>query len=321
MKILYDPIVLEHEIPFHAESPRRLDAFDNVPTVVAPDGSPYLELYHTRDYIEHVKSACERGEALDPDTRTGRGTWKAAIRSVGLSIMASDQGDFALIRPPGHHARPDHSGGFCIFNNIAIAVQRKVNEGRRVLLFDFDGHHGDGSSHYFAGSDRVLYWSLHEQGAYPNDDMEEGVGQGKGAGYSINVPLPAGSGDDIYLNALERFLPLAVDFRPDLVAVSAGFDSHREDLLLTLELTKHSYYRTGRILSENFSEIFAVLEGGYNPGTLRGCVDSFLAGINGDEYEMDERMSESRYLIFSEYEATAARIERKIREARQEDSH
>ncbi|HRF38016.1 MAG TPA: histone deacetylase family protein, partial [Saprospiraceae bacterium] len=162
MKFLYNPIYLDHDTGMHPESMRRLQMFTNLPETPLVDGSEYLHLVHTPRYIEKVRDACDLGGHLDADTVTSPGSFQAAIHAVGATIAASETGDFALVRPPGHHAYPNRASGFCLFNNVAIAAAKLRSEGKRVLIFDFDGHLGDGTSDMFYNDDQVMYWSIHQ---------------------------------------------------------------------------------------------------------------------------------------------------------------
>ena len=210
MRLLFNKISLQHDTGMHPENRKRLEAFSDLKEIPITDGTPFLELVHDKKYIERVKNAYPVLSHLDPDTVVSQGSYSAAVAAVGATILASESNDFALVRPPGHHAYPDRASGFCLFNNIAIATQKLVNEGKRVLLFDFDGHLGDGTSHIFYDTDQVLYWSIHQYPAFPGHGFVNEIGHGKGKGFTINVPLPPDSGDDIFMNAVDSFMPVAV---------------------------------------------------------------------------------------------------------------
>jgi acetoin utilization deacetylase AcuC-like enzyme len=302
MKLIYNKIFLEHDTGIHPENKSRLESLGKLPETNIENGEKYLELVHTKEHINQVKQACETESSLDPDTITSKKSYEAAIYAVGATVMASQSNDFALVRPPGHHAYPDHASGFCLFNNIAIATQKLINEGKKILIFDFDGHCGDGTMNTFYKSDKVLYWSLHQSPAYPGYGNINEIGESKGKGYTINIPLPPGTGDDLYLKAINQFMPIAEQFRPDIVAVSAGFDGHKDDPLLNLRLTYNTYYQIGKILNQKFKNIFAALEGGYNIQILPKCIFSFIEGINNKEIRFKEERTESSNNLINEFE-------------------
>jgi len=314
MKIIYNKIFLEHDTGMHPENKTRLESLGKLQETKIENGEKFLELVHKKEYIELVKEASKKGGNLDPDTILSPKTYQAAIYAVGATIMASKTNDFALVRPPGHHAYPDHASGFCIFNNIAITTQRLVNEGKKVLIFDFDGHCGDGTEKIFYSSNKVLYWSLHQFPAYPGLGNVDEIGEGKGKGYTINVPLPPESGGDIYIDAVKRLMPIAEQFKPDIVAVSAGFDAHQYDSLLNLKLSMNTYYELGKILSEKFKNIFAALEGGYNIEVFPKCVYNFIDGINKDNIRFKEQTTNSGIEVMNEYKSRTNQLEKNLSE-------
>lgn len=305
MRILYTPSVLDHDTgATHPENRRRILGFgDLTATPGLPDGEPYLHLVHPKSHIETVRRHCAAAEALDGDTNTSAGSFQAAAAAVGATIMAMERGDFALVRPPGHHAYRDAAHGFCLFNNVAVAAQKAVNEGKRVLILDFDGHLGDGTMDIFYKTDQVMYWSLHQYPAYPGNGSPVEIGEGKGRGFTINCPLPGGSGDDIFRHAVEYMLPAAIQFQPDVVAASAGFDAHQFDPLLQLRATGNFFHWIGKTLQETFpGKVFGVLEGGYNVEELPGCVYNFVAGVNGEPIPHPETPTTSGLRIWETYE-------------------
>ncbi|MFH1591474.1 MAG: histone deacetylase [archaeon] len=312
MDIIYNSIFLEHDTGMHPENRKRLEACLPLPETKLPQDEKPLSLVHTSGYISRVreasKKATDRGARLDPDTVASNGSFQAAVAAVNATILASKQDGFALVRPPGHHAHRDQSSGFCIFNNIAIATQRLVDDGKRVLIFDFDGHLGDGTVDFFSESDRVLYWSIHQHPAFPGGGEADEIGHRAGKGYTICVPLPPGSGDDIFLDAVRSFMPAAVQFNPDVIAISAGFDAHQHDLLLDLRVTAPTYHEIGKTLAGNFGHkpMFATLEGGYNVEEFPRCLFNFIDGINGKPIRYKEEATDSRIIVMEEYQERVA---------------
>jgi acetoin utilization deacetylase AcuC-like enzyme len=278
MKALFHKKFLEHNIDSDSEGAYRLlsymDAYE-APHVI---GEPYISLVHSERYINYIREACGNGDYV-AEVQLVPASYEAACLAVGITIRASEQGNFAVVRPPGHHAGRERAAGFCFFNNIAIASQKLVNEGKKVFIFDIDGHHGDGTQSIFYESDRVLYISIHQHYAYPFTGFPDETGSGAGAGFTFNLPLISGSGDKDFLIAVDKAISIARQFRPDVVAVSAGFDAYYKDKLLGLQVTQRAFYECAFRLRRAFPNIFAVLEGGYH-NDIKECVDNFIEGIH-----------------------------------------
>jgi len=302
MQLIYNSIFLEHDTGTHPENKDRLVSLGELPETEIESGEKYLSLVHTPEYIENVKAICNEGGRLNADTIASKQSYNAAVHAVGATVLASQIEGFAIVRPPGHHAYPGYGSGFCLFNNIAIAVQKLVNEGKRVLIFDFDGHLGDGTEYIFYNSNQVMFWSIHQFPAFPGNGDADEIGEGDGNGYTINVPLPLGSGDAIFMDAVTTFLPIAKEFNPDVVALSAGFDAHQLDPLLNLKLSFNTYYKIGKLISSNFNNCFATFEGGYNVEVLPQCLYNFLDGINNTEQRYFEPETDSWIQTHDEFE-------------------
>lgn len=283
MELVYNRIFLEHKSQNHPERPERLLAFGDLMESKLESGEKYLKSVHDPHYIELVRKACEDGMSLEVDTYTNRESFEVACRAVGAAIKAAKHNDFALVRPPGHHATRNKAMGFCIFNSIAVACKWLNERGKKVLLLDIDSHSGNGSQEIFYCTDEVLYVSLHQYPAYPGTGWVTEVGKDKGKYFTINIPFPPFTGDDLFTGTLAKIIPAIKDrYKPDAVAVSAGFDGHREDPLLDMNLSVNSYYEAGKLLASNFRSVFACLEGGYNINVLPHCVSAFLSGVNNE---------------------------------------
>jgi len=311
MKFIYNKIFLKHDTGMHPENKKRLKVL-GLKSQKVLNGEKYLKLIHSKYYVTQVKKACKNEEYLDQDTVTSLKSYDAAVYAVGATIQASAKGDFAITRPPGHHAHPNRSSGFCIFNNLAISVKNLVNKGKKVLIFDFDGHLGDGTEKIFYNTDKVFYFSLHQYPAFPGAGWADETGDGKGKGYTLNIPLPPETGDDLYFQAINKFLWILKKFDPEVVAISAGFDSHKDDLLLDLNLSKNAFYKIGQIIKNNFNNYYATLEGGYNLEVLKDCINNFLNGINGDKIYKKDNPTKSTDNVKKEFNKRIKLIERNI---------
>jgi acetoin utilization deacetylase AcuC-like enzyme len=235
-----------------------------------------LLLCHTAEHVELIRDL-EDPVWLDGDTLCTPTTFETAALAAGTAIEAALRGGFALVRPPGHHALAGRAMGFCVFNNVAIAAraaQRRLGL-ERVAIVDFDVHHGNGTDAIFREDDSVLFVSLHQWPFYPGSG-----GPDDQASTTLNIPLPAGSGDEVYLDVFERVVEPAVErFEPELVLVSAGFDAHEDDPLGDMEVTEDGFRELARRCSALSDRVAAVLEGGYELDTLPGLVDAALDGF------------------------------------------
>ncbi|MBK8594922.1 MAG: histone deacetylase [Holophagales bacterium] len=310
LRLYHDPLVLRHGTgAFHPERPERIAA---VVSAVEAEGfilrrppSPErtrgsISLVHDPAYVDRFREAASRGPAEadkpftlfdSPDNPMSRSTFDAAERTVGLLLAAVDdvmggaaRRAFVVTRPPGHHARAAEAMGFCFFNAVAVAArdaQRQHGAGR-VLVADFDVHHGNGTQETFWEDGSVAYLSVHRYPFYPGTGALDETGSGEGLGLTVNVPRGAGAGDEAYAGGFESALDgLLRRFRPDLVLVSAGFDAHRLDPLGGMGLSEEGFTRMTRALAaaadaHAFGRVVSVLEGGYAP---RGLTEGALAHV------------------------------------------
>jgi acetoin utilization deacetylase AcuC-like enzyme len=278
MKVLFNKKFLNHNMNSEEEGAYRIKDFKDLYENVEINGEEFITLVHNEQYKNWIKEACRYGDMVAEVQLTPE-SYEAACLAVGLTIRASEQNDFAVVRPPGHHAGIEKAAGFCFFNNIAIASQKLVNEGKRVFIFDIDGHHGDGTQAIFYRSNKVMFCSIHQFYAFPFSGFPSETGEEEGKGYTLNIPLITGSGDKEFLHAVDTAISHANKFQPDVIAVSAGFDGYYKDRLLNLSYTLQAFYECGFRLRRNFKDIFAVLEGGYHVD-IKPCVESFIKGIN-----------------------------------------
>ncbi len=267
---------------------------------VQPVESEWILAIHSPEYVRRLRAACRDGLPYvdTPDCQVCRDSYAVALSAAGAATAAVDavmarqvRRAFCAVRPPGHHAEEDAAMGFCLLNNIAIAANyaRRRHGVRRVLIFDWDVHHGNGTQHAFEADADVFFCSIHQdpRTLYPGTGYGTERGIGPGAGTTLNLPMPAGSGDDDYRRVLQtQFLPAAEAFQPELVLLSAGFDAYVDDPLASIRLTDEGFVWMGRMiceLADRFSSgrLISILEGGYNLDVLRRCVPQHVAILEG----------------------------------------
>ncbi|HUF33645.1 MAG TPA: histone deacetylase [Acidimicrobiales bacterium] len=315
----------------HPERPARLDAVlagiatagvDDalIRVVPRPATRSELELAHPPDFLDALARFCEAGGgAIDADTVAVPASWDAAVLAAGAgpdAVERLDRGEadaaFCVVRPPGHHAMPTRAMGFCLVNNIAVTAGVLAERGERVLVLDWDAHHGNGTQAVFYADPRVLYVSLHEFPLFPFTGRLGDTGVGEGAGTTLNLPMPAGLTGDVALAALDEVVaPVVEGFAPTWLLVSAGFDGHRADPLTGLGLSSGDFADLTR-RSLSFAppgRRIAFLEGGYDLQALADSAGAFAAALTGADHRPEAATSggPGRHVVDAAVTALAAR--------------
>jgi acetoin utilization deacetylase AcuC-like enzyme len=262
------------------------------------DPQVWITQVHDARVLRLVEVASQRGRvALDPDTIVSRDSFHVALQAVAGTLAAADavvRGEisqvFCAVRPPGHHAEAHRSMGFCLFNNVAILARylQRRHGLDNIMIIDWDVHHGNGTQHIFEDDPSVFYISTHQYPFYPGTGATGETGVGRGQGYTMNVPLPAGTGDETYITVFEQqILPRALDYRPDCMILSAGFDAHYADPLAHMQVTEAGYRRMTQVVKEiaatcSQQRIISVLEGGYNLPALARSVEAHIEELQRD---------------------------------------
>ncbi|MCW3031145.1 MAG: hypothetical protein JWM66_1278 [Solirubrobacterales bacterium] len=305
------PSSLEHDprvlMPRHPDTPERMLALERMLGAEGDLGwtrreapaaeRSTLELVHSARLVEQIEAlALAGGGAIDADTVVGEPSFRAALHAAGgacelarVLLAGETPLGFSMLRPSGHHAEPDRAMGFCLLNNVAVAAALAIAElgARRVFVLDWDVHHGNGTAEAFRARPDVLFASIHQSPLYPGTGPLTDVGSGAGEGYTLNLPVAPGSGEELWLSLVEHVVvPVARAFAPDLVLVSAGFDAHRADPLAGCMLQTSSFGELARHVRElahaSGAPLGVVLEGGYEPISLAQSVREMLLAL-GDE--------------------------------------
>jgi acetoin utilization deacetylase AcuC-like enzyme len=303
---LRHPSSFRHDTGGHPENARRLAAIEEAMSerdwlglelVEAPAATRgQLERVHSAAHVDAIEAfSVKGGGMIDVDTVASEGSWEAALHAAGGAVHAAerllDEGGFAFcgLRPPGHHAERDRAMGFCLFNNVAVAAAHAIADCgvERVLILDWDVHHGNGTEAIFYESSEVLYASIHQSPLYPGTGAAADFGSGAGEGRTVNLPVPPGSGPDEFLALVQHVVaPIAREWSPDLLCISAGYDAHRDDPLANCEVDDAGYWDMAATMRELADEsgvpLLICLEGGYSLAALARSVVATLDAVSGD---------------------------------------
>src|SRR4051794_16187649 len=307
------PSSVEHETGAHPENKARIPAIESElarrgwlgwePREAPEVTTAQLERIHPAEHIEHIRSTAAAGGGwFDADTLASPGSWEAALHGAGGACAVVDTvmtGEastaFAGTRPPGHHCEVARPMGFCLFNNVAVAAQHALDThgAERVAVFDWDVHHGNGSNDIFHGRRDVLYVSIHQSPLYPGSGPLRDVGHGDGEGFTVNLPVPPGAGEPIWLSLVAHIVvPVLRSFEPSLILVSAGFDGHRADPLAQCSLDTVSFAKMATHVAVTAGQLGvpfgAVLEGGYDLDALAVSVAATLEAFGADAAEAEQ---------------------------------
>jgi acetoin utilization deacetylase AcuC-like enzyme len=307
--IVRDPIFQKHDNgAYHPESPVRLAVADKyleswsgraqlAPIDLRDASHAEIARVHSMEHVERVASTDGQGGFFDADTSASAMSYKAALKANGglmnlvdAALSGQVRHGLALVRPPGHHASKGRAMGFCLYNNVAVAAAHLIEEKglERILIVDWDVHHGNGTEAIFYEDPRVLYFSAHQTPFYPGTGPVGAVGKGRGRGYNLNVPMPPGQDSLVYIRVfMDLLAPVARQFKPQFILVSAGFDAHAEDPLGSMQISGLGYGALAKLLVELADDycpgcVVLTLEGGYSPEaqarSLLKCLDAMCGG-------------------------------------------